>query len=96
MKRKDDFTPRSQIRSALRRLFLRSRERSFAIKRDNYTCQKCGKKQSRAKGKEVYVECHHIVDSNWEELISAVRKFLLCSPDGLVTLCKECHKNKPE
>ena len=89
------YTPNSQIRSALRRLFLRSRERAAAIKRDKYTCQNCGAKQSRAKGKEVYVEVHHGIDIlNWEELFKAVRKYLLCEPEKLQTLCKSCHKKE--
>ena len=88
-------TPRSQVRAALRRLFLRSRERSFAIKRDLYTCQCCGVKQSRAKDKEVYVEIHHKDGiGNWNAVIDAVYEHLLCDPDeGLTTLCKSCHED---
>ena len=89
------YTPNSQIRSALRRLFLRSRERAAAIKRDSYTCQKCGGKQSRAKGKEFYVECHHKEGvCNWEALFAAIREYLLCDPENMETLCKDCHKIK--
>lgn len=86
------YTPNSRIRSALRMLFLRSRERAAALKRDKYTC-KCGAKQSRAKGKEVYVEIHHLEGiCNWEALFEAVRKYLLCDPKYLITLCEKCHK----
>lgn len=89
------FTPNSQIRSALRRLFLRSRERAAAIKRDKYTCQKCGVKQSRKKGAEVKVEVHHLETVlNWPELINAVRKYLLCDPENMQTLCEKCHKDE--
>jgi hypothetical protein len=28
---------------------------------------------------------------NWEELITQVRHYLLCNPDKLITLCKNCH-----
>ena len=97
LSRKQPNTTNSQIRSALRQLFLRSRERAAAIKRDDYTCQICGRKQSRAKGKEVFVECHHVGDiCNWQALFNAVREYLLCHPDNLVTLCKECHKKSHE
>jgi len=88
------YTPNSQIKSALRRLWLRSRERASAIKRDKYTCQRCHRKQSVAKGKEFKVEVHHninSVDINWEELYKVVRKYLLVDPKKLTTLCKECH-----
>ena len=92
MGKKLPYTPNSQIKSALRKLFLRSRERSAALKRDSYTCQICGLKQSRASGRQVFVEVHHRVGvENWNALYDAVRSFLLCSPDNLVTLCKKCH-----
>jgi 5-methylcytosine-specific restriction endonuclease McrA len=91
------YTPNSQIKSALRKLWLRSRERSAAIKRDKYTCQQCGAKQSRAKGKEVYVEVHHINGvTNWGALYKAVREHLLCNSDDLETLCACCHQKTQE
>ena len=88
-------TTNSQIRSALRMLFLRSRERSSRIKGDHYTCQRCGKKQSKAKGREVAVEVHHLQGiQNWAALIAAVRQHLLCDPSHLETLCVDCHKHE--
>lgn len=84
-------TPRSKIRQALRKLWLQSRERAAALKRDQYTCQKCGKKQSKAKGREVKVEEHHLEPIEWEELIDMVADRLLVPPDKLQTLCVECH-----
>ena len=90
-------TPRSKVKDALRRLFLRSRERGYAIKRDHYACQCCGIRQSKAKGREVTVEVHHIdgVD-NWGQIIDQVYQFILCHPDGLITLCKDCHEKQHE
>jgi predicted HNH restriction endonuclease len=93
MGKKLPYTPNSRIRSALRQLFLRSRERASALKRDKYTCRCCTKKQSRSKGKEVYVEVHHLEGiCNWDALFEAVRRYLLCDPELLITLCEECHK----
>lgn len=88
-------TTKSSIKSALRRLFLRSRERGTAIKRDGYTCQKCGKKQSKKIDAVVKVEVHHKdgID-NWDEVISLIQEKLLCSPDELTTLCVDCHKEE--
>jgi len=83
-------TPRSKVKAALRRLWLRSRERASALKRDKYTC-KCGKKQSKAKGKEVYVEVHHKEGIDWETLIDLVYERLLVNPEKLETTCNECH-----
>lgn len=87
------YTPNSKIRAALRRLFLMSRERNAALKRDNYSCQICGAKQSRVKGREVSVEVHHLWGvCNWDEMYGVIRKHLLCSEDDMETLCKDCHK----
>ena len=94
MTRKLPYTPNSAIKSALRRLFLRSRERAAALKRDGYTCQRCGVKQSRAAGREVRVEVHHIDGVlNWSEVYEYIRASLLCDPARLETLCDDCHDN---
>jgi 5-methylcytosine-specific restriction endonuclease McrA len=92
MGKKLPYTPNSQIRTALRRLWLRSRERQSALKRDKYTCCRCGAKQSKAKGREVAVEVHHKDGvPNWEELFITIRMFLLTDPEDLETLCETCH-----
>ena len=93
MGKKLPYTPNNKIKSALRMLFLRSRERAARLKADKYICQGCGVKQSRAKGKEVYVEVHHKENIlNWDEIYKAVREYLLCDPKKMETLCKDCHK----
>lgn len=95
MGKRSPFTTNTRIKSALRKLFLTSRERAAAMKRDNYSCVECGAKQSRAKGKEVYCEVHHIESIlNWEELYESIRKYLLCDPEHLETKCKDCHKKQ--
>lgn len=91
MGKKLPYTPRSRIKSALRQLWLRSRERAAALKRDQYCCQKCGVKQSRAKGKEVYVEVHHLEGINWDNVCDLIRSVILHNPIRLQTLCRECH-----
>ncbi len=58
-------TKKSQIRAALRLLWLRSKERAEALKRDKYTCQKCNRKQSKKIGFEFKVQVHH-KERNWE------------------------------
>lgn len=93
MGKKLPHTPNSRIKSSLRQLFLRSRERAATVKRDNYSCVRCGVKQSKAKGKEIKVECHHKEGVlNWDEIYAVIRKYLLCDPENMETLCKECHK----
>ena len=90
--RKAESTPKSQVRNALRQVFLRSRERAAALKAGNYTCARCGRKQSMAKGKEFKVQVHHKHGvANWDEVLTAVYKYLLVHPDNMEVLCKECH-----
>jgi 5-methylcytosine-specific restriction endonuclease McrA len=97
MGRKLLTTPRSKVRAALRQLWLRSRERAAALKRDNYTCQTCGRKQSKAKGKEFAVLVHHKEGiADWEAIIDLIFKALLCSPEHLETSCPECHHKVEE
>lgn len=94
MGKKLPSTPRSRVRSAIRQLWLRSRERQSALKRDRYTCCVCHAKQSRTKGKEVYVEVHHANGhiANWEHVIDVIFESILCDPRYLETLCHDCHK----
>ena len=87
-------TPRSRVKSALRQLWLRSRERAAALKRDKYTCVECGVKQSREKGKYVYVEVHHLNGIDWEKIIEYIYKHLLVDPKELETNCVDCHNKK--
>lgn len=93
MKRKST-TPRSQVRSALRRLYLRSRERAAALRRDDYSCQDCGVKQSRAKGRIVKVEVHHMEPIRWNFVLDYVYRHLLVNPKLLETLCDRCHAKR--
>jgi predicted HNH restriction endonuclease len=89
------ITPRSQIKGMLRQIWLRSRERAEALKRAGYTCNNCGAKQSKAKGKEQKVEVHHKEGvCNWDEIIELIYDQLLCDPSKLEVLCPICHKEE--
>jgi len=92
MSKKLPYTPNSRIRQALRILWMRSRERSEALKNTGYCCAVCGVRQSKAKGHEVSLDVHHLEGvTNWDELFAAIRKHLLVDPSKLVPLCKDCH-----
>ena len=91
MAKKSLSTPRGRVRAALRQLWLRSRERNAAIKRENGCCEGCHRKQSAAKGKEFKVEVHHLNGIQWESMIDYVYRHLLCDPKHLQVMCKPCH-----
>lgn len=86
------YTPVSVIKNACRKLFLWSRESTAVRKRDGNTCVTCGRKQSQAKGREVKIEVHHKREPNWERIINTIREELLQTPEDMICLCKECHK----
>ena len=93
MKRNPTKTPRSKVRAALRQLWLRSRERASALKAAGYACEQCGRKQSKAAGREQKVEVHHLEEIlDWDLLIDYVYRHLLCEPGKLEVLCVECHR----
>lgn len=92
--RKKPITPNSQIKSALHKLFLRSRERAAALKRDGYSCQKCGAKQSVSKANPVKVNVHHKNGVKWDVLIAGIREMLLCDLESMETLCVGCHHDE--
>ena len=88
-------TKKTQIVHALRLLWLRSRERAVALKRDGYRCQECGVKQSKAKGHVQRVEVHHRAGScNWDRIVAVIHEELLCDPCELEVLCPRCHKRR--
>jgi len=96
MGKKLPHTPNSQIKNALRQVWLRSRERAAALKRTGYCCEVCGIKQSVAKGREVKLEVHHINGIDWSGLVDLIRERMLPDPSELEPLCVECHRKETE
>jgi hypothetical protein len=95
MGKKLPTTPRSRVRSALRQVFLRSRERAAALKRTKNACERCGIKASVAKGREVKLHVHHAGRiANWDKVIDLVFEELLCDPSKLTVLCVACHEKE--
>ena len=95
MGRKKPNTPRSRIRASIRKLWLTSRERAAVLKKSGYTCSECKIKQSRAKGKEVSLQVHHVDGLDfWDEVIDIIEEKILRSKQ--VPLCKECHDKEHE
>ena len=77
MSKKLPTTPRSKVRAAIRQLWLRSRERAAALKRDNYTCQVCNKVGG-------YLHAHH------KRGFTHNPELRFDVSNG-ITLCKKCH-----
>jgi len=95
MPKKLPTTPRSRVRSAIRQVFLRSRERAKCIKDHHNTCERCGRKGSVAKGRELKIQVHHKAGvCNWERVIDEVFKEVLCAPEQMEVLCVECHQKE--
>lgn len=63
-----------------------TRMRELVIKRDNYTCQRCGASNHPDKPTNVVLTVHHIV---------GVASGGLNMMSNLVTLCNHCHANVP-
>lgn len=96
MSKKLPTTPRSKVKAAIRQVWLRSRERAAALKRDGYTCQCCGRKQSKAKGKEQSIEVHHVNGIDWDGVVDLIIERVLRPPEELKTVCPDCHKAEHE
>jgi 5-methylcytosine-specific restriction endonuclease McrA len=75
-------------------LWMRSRERAAALKAANYCCADCGAKQSKAVGKEVSLEVHHLDGIQWDNIIRYIYRHVLPDPSRLQVLCKECHSKE--
>lgn len=89
-------TSKTHIVRMLRQMWLRSKERGEALKRESYCCQDCGVKQSVAKGREQKMSVHHKHGiGNWDKVIELIRQEILCDPINLEVLCPDCHKLKP-
>jgi len=87
-------TPRSRVRAALRQVWLRSRERAAALKRETNHCERCGVKGSAAKGREVKLQVHHRDGIDWDGVIDLVFERVLVDPSGLEVLCEDCHEKE--
>jgi predicted HNH restriction endonuclease len=86
------YTPRSQIVSAIRKVWLRSRERAQTIKQTGGRCCLCDVKQSSAKGKEMKLAVHHAKHRpDWDRVIAVIREEVLQTPEDLWPLCPCCH-----
>jgi hypothetical protein len=55
--------------------------RAQAYKRDKYTCQRCGKRESKKKG--VIIQPHHVIGRG--------NKNLKWDLTNIITLCRDCH-----
>lgn len=94
MGRKLPATPRSSVRSALRQVWLRSRERAAALKREGNCCEECGRKASKARGRVLKIEVHHRDGVSWDKIMDYTYRHLLVEPSRLECLCEDCHAER--
>lgn len=89
-------TTRKMVEAKLRKaIWLVSRERAEAKRRDKNTCQRCGAKGSKAKGREVPdPEVHHKSPVDFAPIVDLILDSLLCHPDNLECLCSSCHRKE--
>lgn len=92
--KKKPVTPRSRIRSTLRRLWLQSRERAIAVKRSENRCECCGELSINRKGGTVKLEVHHNdeIGKEWDSIIDKIYRHILVDPQNLTVFCQKCHK----
>ena len=94
MGKKLPTTPRSKVKAALRQLWLRSRERAKCLKDAEYRCNRCNVKQSKAKGKEVHLNVHHVGGIDWDGVVDLIIERVLAGE--LESLCIACHDEEHE
>ena len=94
MSRKLPTTPRSRIKNALRQVWLRSRERAAALKREGNCCERCGVKASKRKGAEVKGQVHHMHGIDWDGIVDLVIDRMLPDSESLEVLCEVCHEKE--
>lgn len=87
-------TPKSQIRNALRQLWLRSRERAAALRNAGHACEHCGAKfraKTTRNGPACKGHVHHKDGIDWDGITDLIAQRILHHPDRLQALCDECH-----
>lgn len=68
----------------------------MALRRSGYRCERCGVKQSKAKGNVVVIDVHHKRPiGRWMDIIiTLIVKFILTNPDNLECICHKCHEDE--
>ena len=79
-RKKGPITPKSIIRSAIRRLWLRSRERAECLKLHGTDCMLCG---------QPHEVIHHNKMVDWERIFVVIKEEMLNT--NTMPLCKQCH-----
>ena len=85
--KKAKFLTKRKINKFIRNTNKYKNWRESVFKRDNWTCQKCGKRSK--KNNYIYIEAHHKKPfALFPEL-----RFII---DNGLTLCKKCHAQEPK
>lgn len=93
--RKLATTPRGKVRAMLSQIFLRSRERTAALKAAGNRCSACDTKfrhKATRNGPECKAQVHHLDGGGIDVVTDLIFTRLLCAPDRLQPLCAPCHE----
>lgn len=63
------------------------------VKRDNFTCQKCGSKSGKNYDDKIFIEAHHLIPVR-QLIKTKFEKYIYDIRNG-ITLCMNCHKHIP-
>jgi hypothetical protein len=87
----------TELGAAIRTMTMYREAQNKCLKRDDYTCQRCGTRSK--KGLKVYLNCHHkkpfykILEENKITTIEEAKNcYELWDVSNLETLCVRCHK----
>lgn len=76
-------TPRKLVYAAIRKIWLYSPERRYALKIEGRQCEECNSKDD--------IHVHHKDGTSLKAVVDLIYEILLVHPDRLEVLCKDCH-----
>ena len=79
-------TKRAAVYAVIRKIWLYSKERQFALKAEGNQCEECNSKEN--------IHVHHKDGTSLKAIVDLIYEKLLVHPDRLEVLCEDCHNEK--